>query len=51
MEVQTQATLESCVHTFCFECIKQWATSAENSCPLCKKLFNQIKYLSEDGKP
>lgn len=51
MEPLTQATLESCVHTFCFECIKQWATTAENTCPLCKQKFNSIKYTAEDGAP
>ena len=30
------ARIECCAHIFCYECIKDWATKGENSCPLCK---------------
>lgn len=30
-------------------CIKEWATKAENTCPLCKKKFNKITYTDEKG--
>lgn len=49
MEVKTQAKIEGCIHLFCFECIKEWATKQENTCPLCKKRFNLIKHINEDG--
>ena len=49
METLKIGTLE-CSHQFCFDCIKQWGTSCANTCPLCKKRFNQIKYkvISEE---
>ncbi len=43
------ASLDNCSHQFCFECIKHWGTSCANTCPLCKKRFNVIKY-TENGK-
>ena len=49
MELQDQATIESCIHVFCFVCIKEWATKAENTCPLCKQKFNKISYTDEKG--
>ena len=48
MESASKATLNSCIHSYCFDCIKQWA-SKENKCPLCKKRFNIINYKDEDG--
>jgi len=50
MENNQSAFLEKCVHLFCFECIKEWATKAENTCPLCKAKFNKIFYKSSDGE-
>lgn len=40
--------LDSCEHTFCRACILKWA-KRENSCPLCRVRFNEIKY-EEKGK-
>lgn len=37
------------MHVFCFVCIKEWATKAENTCPLCKQKFNKITYTDEKG--
>jgi len=42
MEPDSIASLESCPHQFCFECIKQWGSNCANTCPLCKKRFNSI---------
>jgi hypothetical protein len=39
-----KATLNSCSHTYCFDCIKTWVTDCENTCPLCKKNISEIKY-------
>lgn len=35
--------LDSCEHTFCRACILKWA-KRENSCPLCRVRFKEIKY-------
>ena len=50
MTPETLSTLEACNHQFCFECIKQWGTSCANTCPLCKKRFNSIKYFDLETK-
>jgi len=34
-----------CSHVFCFACIKSWS-DIENTCPICKKPFNQISSQS-----
>jgi len=38
------AKLKECEHSFCFDCIKQWA-GVTNKCPLCKAVFSQIVRL------
>jgi hypothetical protein len=43
------SSINSCDHLFCFSCIGEWAEH-ENSCPLCKKRFEKITRVSEDGK-
>jgi len=47
---EAEAKIECCDHKFCFDCINNWATKSENSCPLCKKKFNKIFYLDSDFK-
>lgn len=37
-----EANISGCVHTFCFECIEEWAKNT-NTCPMCKCEFNNIK--------
>jgi hypothetical protein len=39
--------LGNCTHRFHFECIKRWS-DVENSCPLCKSLFDKI--VKDNGK-
>jgi hypothetical protein len=34
---EIKATIDSCSHTYCFDCIQTWVTDGENSCPQCKK--------------
>ncbi len=34
-----------CSHVFCFACIKSWS-DIENTCPICKRPFNQISSQS-----
>lgn len=41
-EMHKEATISGCVHTFCFECIEEWAKNT-NTCPMCKCEFNNIK--------
>jgi hypothetical protein len=45
LEDKAEAT-PPCLHTFCLQCILQWA-QISNTCPLCKAKFNQI--VSTDG--
>jgi hypothetical protein len=40
--------LDSCVHTFCFSCIKDWAV-VSNECPMCKRRYSQIDKFSTKG--
>ena len=42
-------TLDGCGHTFCFECIEQWA-NVTNKCPLCKVVFKEISREGGGGK-
>ena len=39
----SRATINCCEHEFCLDCIKEWS-KIKNECPLCKKIFNQIKF-------
>jgi len=39
----------SCIHLFCFDCIKDWS-QVTNSCPLCKKEFLEIQHLTVENK-
>ena len=45
---RTVATID-CVHRYCYDCIKEWSTR-ENTCPLCKKEFEQITRVSTNAK-
>lgn len=40
---------KDCTHIFCFCCIFRWL-SKKNSCPLCRKLINQIGYFASENK-
>jgi hypothetical protein len=40
-EIKGKRAEIECGHTFCLECIQQWA-SIENTCPYCKREFTKI---------
>jgi hypothetical protein len=46
-EISKKCTLDGCTHIYCLECISQWVSESENSCPCCKVA---IKTLTCDGK-
>ena len=33
---QNKTVLESCYHSFCFDCILKWSKTSSSSCPMCK---------------
>ena len=35
------ASLDKCIHVFCFDCIKEWAKKS-NVCPVCRSRYNKI---------
>jgi len=43
------AKLDSCLHIFCFTCIKDWA-DVTNECPLCKRRFSEINKYDTNGE-
>ena len=49
-EVEFQGEIDSCLHVFCFDCVKEWAQVSdiqiENTCPLCKLRFNTITKIT-----
>jgi predicted amidophosphoribosyltransferase len=47
MEENILSSLDSCKHEFCKICIKKWS-KLENTCPICKKRFNQILTLNNN---
>jgi len=42
-EQDANASIDSCKHTFCEDCIVKWSKN-ENSCPLCRKKFHEITF-------
>ena len=44
------AKLDSCLHIYCYECIRHWVDSSESKCPLCKADIGKITYKDSDGK-
>lgn len=47
--IKNVATLDSCCHKYCKECIQTWAKT-ENSCPQCKAKFTTITALKKGCK-
>ena len=41
--ITDKCTAESCFHSFCFVCLKEWAKQ-KAVCPLCKQPFSKILY-------
>ena len=50
IENMNEAKIDSCEHTFCIGCIKEWAQRAHNNCPLCKKQYTSISYKDSEMK-
>ncbi|RMC19437.1 hypothetical protein DUI87_04048 [Hirundo rustica rustica] len=40
-DVDNAAHVDTCLHTFCFGCIRQWA-AVRAACPLCRQRFGRI---------
>lgn len=40
-DVDNAAHVDTCLHTFCFGCIQQWA-AVRAACPLCRQRFDRI---------
>lgn len=40
-DVDEAAHVDTCLHTFCFGCIRQWA-AVRAACPLCRQRFGRI---------
>ena len=44
-----KTTLDCCQHEYCNECILQWATTVENTCPLCKRRITTLSTNDAEG--
>ena len=40
--IEIRGTIDCCTHSFCYECIKQWAKQ-QKLCPCCKRSFRRIR--------
>lgn len=47
--INLQGIIDSCNHTFCFECIHKWS-QVSNTCPMCKGRFKAIS-KQKPGQP
>lgn len=48
LNMKEEATVDACTHVFCYDCIDKWSKT-ENTCPLCKKRFHQIRVKNPKG--
>lgn len=46
-DMKNKAIIEKCAHSFCVNCIEEWAKQT-NLCPLCKVKFNQISIFENE---
>jgi hypothetical protein len=46
---EKMAILDSCMHSFCLNCIKKWA-KISNKCPLCKTIFTNAIHSIESSQ-
>ena len=46
---KNKAGLDCCQHEFCRKCIVKWSET-ENSCPLCKRKFTEVKTAKSTKK-
>ncbi|KAM7536193.1 hypothetical protein Aperf_G00000095382 [Anoplocephala perfoliata] len=51
--LQTPIALPNvCSHTFCYSCLQKYCnTSNDNSCPVCRRNFQEIRIYQTDGGP
>uniref|UniRef100_A0A7S0XGF1 RING-type domain-containing protein n=1 Tax=Chromulina nebulosa TaxID=96789 RepID=A0A7S0XGF1_9STRA len=42
-----EGKIDSCTHTFCFQCIINWS-KVTNLCPVCKKEFKKVKSIGDN---
>ena len=45
----TKTTLDSCSHTYCFDCISRWVQEVESICPQCLRPVAQLCRLQTNG--
>ena len=43
-------SLDCCTHEYHYDCIKQWTSDCESSCPLCKKVIKTLDYKNVGGE-
>ena len=41
--ISNRATTDTCHHSFCFDCLRQWSQT-HNECPFCRRLYHNIIY-------
>lgn len=49
VQKQNLTKLNCCTHIFCFDCIENWVTQTENSCPLCKETVKKLISVDSEG--
>ncbi len=42
-QINNRALTDTCLHQFCFECIRQWSRT-RNECPFCRNVYHNITY-------
>lgn len=45
-KISKMGSVDSCIHTFCFECIVKWS-KVTNKCPICSKKFHSVTEVVE----
>ena len=45
----SREVLDSCSHTFCYDCVERWATTVSSSCPLCKREISMLERRGGGG--
>ncbi len=42
-QITNRALTDTCLHQFCFECIRQWSRT-RNECPFCRNVYHNITH-------
>ncbi|CAD8093743.1 unnamed protein product [Paramecium primaurelia] len=48
-EIIDKGIIQTCKHTYCFQCIEIWAKEKQ-TCPQCRVKFNKIQRVWKQGK-